>query len=236
MRPIIITIFFAATTASLATAPAAAVDRLKLLATVNMGVAGAERGKEKWIEIQGWDWGRTAKVEGFAINQGPARDDHEEEMTIVAGQAASPPGGAEKFGAVSGMHRDSSVSAVGASEKMTVDGGRTETASGQATGKRQHMPIRSRTYVNQTAAPAEKRQHGWNSVSKPLDRGAIRVKVKFPWVDCRVGTRFPAALLENATGTHELTDVTVASCTQDSFALNYAKVKVRGWNPEKKEE
>ena len=37
------------------------------------------------------------------------------------------------------------------------------------------------------AAPAEKRQHGWMPSNRPLDRGSVRVKVKFPWLDCKVG-------------------------------------------------
>ena len=37
---------------------------------------------------------------------------------------------------------------------------------------------------------AEKRQHGWVTVAAPAARvagGAVRVKVKFPWLDCKVG-------------------------------------------------
>ena len=84
--------------------------------------------------------------------------------------------------------------------------------------------------------PAEKRQHGWVTVSKPLDRGAVRVKVKFPWLDCRVGAAFPDAVLQNDAGRYEFQDAIITGCAPDSVSLNYAKVIVRGWDPAKKEE
>jgi hypothetical protein len=72
-------------------------------------------------------------------------------------------------------------------------------------------------------------------LAKPLARGSVWVRVATPWAACRVGARFPAAVLENASGSHELGDVTVAACAPDAIALNYAKVTVRGWDPKKKE-
>ena len=84
--------------------------------------------------------------------------------------------------------------------------------------------------------PAEKRQHGWVTVSKPLDRGAVRVKVKFPWLDCRAGAAFPDAVLQNDAGRYELKDAIITGCAADGVSLNYAKVIVRGWDPAKKEE
>lgn len=194
----------AAALIALAASSAAATDTLKLLATVNMGATDANRGKEKWIEIQGWDWGRTAKVDGFAVKQGTARAGKKSGAvdygwTVQAGEPASPPpDSTAKFGAVSGAHRDSSL--------------------------------------DQAPQPTEKRQHDWRPSPMALERGAVRVKVKIPWVDCRVGARFPAAVLESANGLHEMTDVTIASCGPDAIALNYAKVKVRGWDPMEKKE
>jgi hypothetical protein len=87
-----------------------------------------------------------------------------------------------------------------------------------------------------TVDPAEKRQHGWVTVTKPLDRGAVRVKVKFPWLDCKVGAAFPDAVLQNDAGRYELKDAIITGCAPDAVSLNYAKVRVRGWNPEKKED
>ena len=233
--------------------------------------AGANRdSKEKWIEIQSWQWGTTSaakfgavggmhrdsdiSLKGSKIGQNSAAGDPD--RPLVAGQIpnasaareSTEMGGTEDINIGVGELQEAPPgggSAVGASEKITVDGSRTE--SGQATGKRQHMPIRSRTYYDQsTAAPAEKRQHGWVTVSKPLERGSVRVKVKFPWVGCAVGDRYPAITLGDRANSYQLRDVTVASCgsaaegPEESITFVYGKlgtkVKVRGWDPEKKEE
>jgi hypothetical protein len=67
----------------------------------------------------------------------------------------------------------------------------------------------------------------------PLDRGAVRVKVRFPWLECKVGAAFPDAVLQNEAGRYELQEVIISGCTPDGVALNYAKVTVRGWDPVK---
>ena len=73
--------------------------------------------------------------------------------------------------------------------------------------------------------PTEKRQHGWVTISKPLDRGSVRVKVKLPWLDCKVGTAFPNAVLQNDAGRYELKEVLVSSCAPDSVDLDYASYR-----------
>ena len=80
-------------------------------------------------------------------------------------------------------------------------------------------------------------------LAAPLDRGSVRVKVKFPWLDCKPGAAFPAAVLQNAEGRYALKDVVVTSCPaalpsegRDVVTLEYAKVIVRGWDPAKKEQ
>ena len=78
--------------------------------------------------------------------------------------------------------------------------------------------------------------HRDESVAAPLDRGSLRVKVKFPWLDCRVGAAFPDAVLQNDAGRYELKDVIVSGCAADSVSLDYAKVVVRGWDPKTKQE
>ena len=65
--------------------------------------------------------------------------------------------------------------------------------------------------------------------------GAVRVKVKFPWLDCKVGAAFPDAVLQNDAGRYEFENVLISGCAPDSVTLDYAKVRVRGWDPEKKE-
>ena len=205
-----------------------------------------------WIEIQGWDWGETragkATFKEFTITKktdtasAPSGDP---DRPLIAGRVPNP--GAEQAMNESGqvdaltdgliIMRNSAApppAPLGTQQKITVGGGRTE--SGQATGKRQHMPIRMRTYADQSPAPAEKRQHGWVTVSKPLDRGSVRVKVRFPWLDCRVGATFPDATLDDAAGRNSFSEVTVTRCDNDAVTLSYAKVTVRGWDPAKKEE
>ena len=185
MRPIAsftLHAMLAAVIAAVAATSAAATDHLKLLATVNTGVAD-RGGKDKWIEIQGWDWG--ARRKGW-------------DGTVKGGSVS-----AEKYGAVSGMHRDADI-------KSPHDA-----ASGM---------------------PAGKRQHDWQPSPNAVDGGSVRVKVKFPWVGCTVGDRVPAATLDAGGKSYDLTDLTVSACATDEVILDYAKVKVRGWDPEKKEE
>ena len=79
-----------------------------------------------------------------------------------------------------------------------------------------------------------KRQHGSVTISKPLDRGSVTVKGRFP--DCLVGATYPTALLQTAAGRYELSDVVISGCAAGGVALNYKKVTVRGWDPAKKEE
>ena len=81
-----------------------------------------------------------------------------------------------------------------------------------------------------------KRQHGWVTVSKPLARGSVRVKVKLPWLDCKVGAAFPDAVLQTAYIRYELKEVMVSSCTisgagggggvpTENVTLNYASYR-----------
>ncbi|MEP7130638.1 MAG: hypothetical protein ABI770_05870 [Sphingomicrobium sp.] len=122
-----------------------------------------------------------------------------------------------KYGAVAGAHRDDSVAG----------DARSDAHSGAA-------PRDAGSGI-----PTEKRQHGWVTFAAPVASntagGAVRVKVKFPWLDCKVGAAFPDAVLQNDAGRYELENVLISGCAPDSVTLDYAKVRVRGWDPEKKE-
>ena len=72
--------------------------------------------------------------------------------------------------------------------------------------------------------------HREEGLSKPLDRGSVRVKVKFPWLECKVGAAFTDAVLQNDAGRYEFQDAIITGCAPDSVALNYGKVRVRGWD------
>jgi hypothetical protein len=84
------------------------------------------------------------------------------------------------------------------------------------------------------AGPAEKRQHGWTTGSKPLARGSLTVQGSLP--GCTVGKRYSGIQLAAAAVRYELKDVVITACTANIVSLDYAKVTVRGWNPEPKQE
>ena len=101
-------------------------------------------------------------------------------------------------------------SMLGGSDKVTVGGAQTE--SGQATGKRQHMPLRARIYYDQPQGGGP---------------GELVVAGRLP--GCAVGKRY------------ELKDVVISNCPtaegpKEEITFVYGTVKVRGWDPKKKEE
>lgn len=109
-------------------------------------------------------------------------------------------------------------SMLGASDKVTAGGVRTEN---QATGKRVHKPFRARMVYDQ-AQP----------------QGSLTVRGGFP--GCTVGERYGGMQFAAGGKIYDLQDVTVADCPAslaptETFTLVYGKVKVRGWDPEKKE-
>ena len=80
-------------------------------------------------------------------------------------------------------------------------------ASGQATGKRQHMPIRSRTYYD-----------------APLQRGSVTLRLAQPWAGCAVGDRFNGIYLTTgSTHRYRLDGAEIASCGSTSVTINYAQ-------------
>ena len=86
-----------------------------------------------------------------------------------------------------------------------------------------------------------KGRKGWDGTIKgrdapPPGAGTLRVKVRFPWGDCRVGATFPDATLDDAAGRNSFSEVTVTRCDPDAISLSFTKVTVRGWDPAKKEE
>lgn len=136
---------------------------------------------------------RPTRPTDVTLKRGTSRSGEKggtEDINIGVGelQEARPAGGVRvAAGDVDGDGR------AGANEKMTVHGNRTE--SGQATGKRQHMPLRSRMYYDQ-----------------PQAKGSVWVRVASPWNACRVGARYPSLELGEGTKRYVLQDVTVASC------------------------
>lgn len=104
-----------------------------------------------------------------------------------------------------------------------------DAATGQASGRRTHPPL--------------------IKITKPLERGSISLAMKLP--GCAVGNRYPSAELATPTERYTLHDLVVTSCdgggggggggagssaSMEQVSFNYAKVKVRAWDPAKKEE
>lgn len=84
--------------------------------------------------------------------------------------------------------------------------------SGDASAERTHKPLR---------------------VRMEYDRGSVTLNGRFP--ACRVGAAYPTATIGQGDERYEMQDVTVAACSPDGMSLNFKKVTVRGWDPEKKE-
>lgn len=128
-------------------------------------------------------------------------------------------------------------SAVGASETITVGSARTE--SGQATGKRQHMPLRSRVYYDQS--PAAGRGLDIAAIDGHPVQGAGTITVSGDFTGCEVGARYGGMQFAAAGKRYELKDVVISNCPTaagppEEITFVYGKVVVRGWDPEKKEE
>ncbi len=100
-------------------------------------------------------------------------------------------------------------------------------ASGQASGKRQHGSI---TITPQLGARAAL------PLLRPLPSGSVRVKLRNPWLGCRVGASITALTLTVRDGSYRLEDAVTTGCAPDSASFDYAKVTVRGWDPATKQE
>jgi len=101
-----------------------------------------------------------------------------------------------------------------------------DVASGQATGKRQHKPI---TITKEWDANTPLLRAG-----APPPQGTLRVKVKMPWLACRVGARLPELELADSATAYKFKDVLVTGCASptsaggrpmESISFNYAKIE-----------
>ena len=233
---------------SAAAAPTGGQQEAYYTITLQESRSGKSEGLDRQIQIESWQWGRVTKVDGFMMKQGvkpadpgkygewiadverPAEGAASGDMTLKGskigenaarvrpsdvtmkrGTSATQP-----VGGVRVASGDVDGSSTGASETLTVGGSQTE---GQATGKRQHKPLVMQGYYDQ-------------ALDEPLPSGSLRVKVKMPWMACKVGTRIPSLVLGGGGDkTYRLTDAVVTSCAagdgarpMESIAFNYGKV------------
>ena len=171
--------------------------------------------KGEQLELLSYSFGDAqgeSKVDSFTVKQGVKP--YKLDRVFVKSWSTSGDAGTSRppiSGGVRVASGDVNDSPVGANEKLTVGSGRTE--SGQATGKRVHKPLSAQTYY---------------------DAGSVTLSGRFP--ACRVGAAYNSAAIGHGNGRYEMSDVVVTNCATESISLNFAKVKVRGWDPEKKEE
>lgn len=126
-----------------------------------------------------------------------------------------------------------------------------ETGTGLATGKRQHQPIHITKPIDK-ASP----KLGERALASPSPSGSMSFRGVV--MGCGAGNRYPVAHLQTATADYHFRDVVITSCglggsggsggdrPMEEISFNYAKVtttirpadkvRVRGWDPEKKEE
>ena len=212
-----------------------------------------------WIEIQGWDWGETrspiggghgsGKVNLHDISISRASGDMVLKGSKISENAPAPGGGVRVAGGdVDGDGRAD----VGASKTVTVGGSR---SAGQATGKRQHKPLRYRAYTDTSTSagggdftrdgkasgmtpyfnPKElgvDKPIPWKSHTQkqPLQSGSLIVRGKFP--GCAVGTRYPTLTLVGKGQRYVLHDAVVTSCAaagdslpMEEVSFNYASYR-----------
>jgi len=206
---------FAATSA--AAGPTGGKEEVYYTITLTNARAHQES-KGQQLEVHSFQWGSAssvAKVDSFAVKQGvkpvsgggrsemkmedsaggadAARDLDGMTKDLQAQDKMGNPSSAAGVRVASGDVNDSRKPGVGASESMTVGGSQTQ--SGLPTGKRQHKPMVSRGYYDQSMPPAS---------------GSLTVLASLP--GCRVGARYPSLTLSGGGKSFTLQDVTVASC------------------------
>lgn len=159
------------------------------------------------LEVQSWSWGETqAKPEtNWKVEEGEkaaAKQLKQGSLTIKQGAAAESgeKGGTEDINIGVGELQE-----VRANDRLRNAGPVNGAAPGEAEITLKGAPAAS-------GLPTGKRQHKPISVTKPVDKGSVSLKLKSAWDGCRVGARYPSLQLSEGAKTHTLSDVVVASC------------------------
>ena len=81
------------------------------------------------------------------------------------------------------------------------------------------------------AARSHDKRTTWVERAAPAPQGALRIKVKLPWLACSEGMRLPLLELGDGTRTHRISDAVVTSCSEggdrpmETISLNYTKIE-----------
>ena len=188
------------------------------------------------IEILSYSWGATQSSSGYGgghgtgkvnvhdismskmpssnVQQGNGKADAlTDGLLIVRGVNAEPTAEAGKDMTLKGSKIGENSTATTGGVRVAVgdvDGDGRAEASGQATGKRMHKPLR---------------------LSAPLATGSVTMRGKFP--GCTVGAHYPTIRLGNAAKRYTLQDAVITSCAtvpggaapMEEVSFNYAKIK-----------
>jgi len=210
----------AAAIAALASTAAAAKDAAKFsLVAATPKTSGGTYALEH-IEVLSYSFGnprqgRVGKVDGFAVKQGVKQDPN-------------------RYGEwIADVERPAEAKAGGSNEI------RMEDRAGAEAKERQAGSL-------ETIADREKETAGFQGrgldiarvdgqMAHPPGKGSVWVRVASPWASCRVGDRYSSMELVGGRQSYVFQYAVVTACSESEVSFAYAKVKVRGWNPEKKE-
>ena len=219
----------AALAAAAIAAPASAAPPAAFLELGAPVGGAAHRGHQGYIELESYAFDAARKGWDGTVKGGSVTTERKGwDGSVKGNTVAQDSAAAAKFGAVAGAHRDSGVADPAAE---AADAAKTKPK------KTAQYDLKTSNVARTAPAPA------------PSAPGSVTVDGSF--AACTVGAAYAGAVLQLAGVRYELTDVQITSCpaptptgaptlggerSPDSLSLNYAKVKVRGWDPEKKEE
>lgn len=214
----------------------AATETYYTLTLENVLISGhqtSSAAKGEQIEIHSFQWGPAsqgagsgggkAKFNEFIIKQRAPPTSADGGVSVAAGDVtgdgtAAPRKPTIGRSTISPKSLPGSGGSAGANETLAV--GSNQTESGLPTGKRQHKPF---------------------TMTQPLDKGSITVRMRTAGT-CTVGKRYAGAQFSASGKTYVLSDLQVADCGDTSagpteeITFVYGKLIVRGWDPEKKEQ
>lgn len=208
------------------------VQQLPLAGSMNQPAQAG--GKEKWIEIQGWDWEVEASdnLYSFKVGGGATPADAVGASANKVDIVTVPPitgDSAAKVDSFTMKQRHRKVRPVGTSD-LTMKRG---TSPGGPAPQPVPRPDLDLDYdEGDTGTHAASRRGTSESITigggRTESRAAPdkygRVKVKFAWEECKEGTRLPLVELRDARMLYRLEDVTVAGCSTSGATLRYRRI------------